>query len=179
MTTMCLDEVDKKRFWEDLDEVVGGLPPIEKLFIEGDFNGHVRSIPGGYDNVQGGFGFGDRNGGGVSPLDFAKAFELVVANSSIPKKEDHLVTFRNSVAKTQIDFLLLRKYDKGICKDHKVIPSENLTTQHKLLVMDLDIKRKRRKRVVDDRPRIKWGSLTMTSAQEMGEKFMAMGGLGQ
>ncbi|XP_059301856.1 uncharacterized protein LOC132053771 [Lycium ferocissimum] len=170
-----LGEEEKRRFWEDLDEMMGGIPPTEKLFIGGDFNGHIGSISGGYDDVHGGCGFGDRNRGGVALLDFAKAFGLVVANSSFPKKEEHLVTFRSSVAKTQIDFLLLRRDDKCLCKDCKVIPSENLTTQHKLLVMDLEIKMRKRKRVVDDRPRIKWGSLTMTGALEMGEKLRTMG----
>ncbi|XP_059281266.1 uncharacterized protein LOC132034960 [Lycium ferocissimum] len=116
-----LGEEEKRRFWEDLDEMMG-----------------------------------------------------VVANSSFPKKEEHLVTFRSSVAKMQIDFLLLRRDDQGLCKDCKVILSENLTTQHKLLVMDLEIKMRKRKRVMDDRPRIKWGSLTMTGALEMGEKLRAM-----
>ncbi|XP_060184011.1 uncharacterized protein LOC132613795 [Lycium barbarum] len=131
-----LDEEEKRRFWEDLDEVVGGIPLTEKLFIGGDFNGHIGSTSGGYDEEHGGFGLGVRNGGGVSLLDFAKAFGLVVANSRFPKREHHLVTFRSSTAVTQIDFLLLRKEDKGLCKDCKVIPGENLTTQHKLLVMD-------------------------------------------
>ncbi|XP_070026291.1 uncharacterized protein [Nicotiana sylvestris] len=45
--------------------------------------------------------------------------------------------------------------DKGLCTDCKVIPSENFMTQHRLLVMDLEIMRKRRKRVVFDIPRIK------------------------
>ncbi|XP_059277658.1 uncharacterized protein LOC132031762 [Lycium ferocissimum] len=98
----------------DLDELVGGIPPTEKLFVGGDFNGHIRPISGGYDDVHGDFGFGDRNGGGVALLDFARAFGLVIANSSFPKKEEHLVTFRSSLAKTQIDFLLLRKDDKGL-----------------------------------------------------------------
>ncbi|KAF3656600.1 hypothetical protein FXO37_15372 [Capsicum annuum] len=47
---------------------------------------------------------------------------LVVVNSSFPKKEDHLITFRSAIAKTQIDFLLLRKEDRALCKDCKVIP---------------------------------------------------------
>ncbi|XP_059313140.1 uncharacterized protein LOC132064241 [Lycium ferocissimum] len=170
-----LGEEEKRCFWEDLDEMVGGIPPTEKLFIGGDFNGHIGSISGGYDDVHGGCGFGDRNGGAVALLDFAKAFGLVVANSSFPKKEEHLVTFHSSMAKTQIDFLLLRKGDKGLCKDCKVIPSESLTTQHKVLVMDLEIKMRKRKKVVDDKPRIKWGSLTMTGALEMGEKLRVMG----
>ena len=77
------------------------MPPTEKLFIGGDFNRHIGSVSRGYDEVHRGFGFGDRNDGGVSLLDFAKAFGLVVANSSFPKKEEHLVTFRSSVAATQ------------------------------------------------------------------------------
>ncbi|XP_059290453.1 uncharacterized protein LOC132043988 [Lycium ferocissimum] len=111
-----LGEEEKRRFWEDLNEVVGGIPPTEKLFVGGDFNGHIGSISGGYDDVHGGFGFGDRNGGGVALLDFARAFGLVIANSSFPKKDEHLVTFRSSVAKTRIDFLLLRRDDKGRAK---------------------------------------------------------------
>ncbi|WMV47915.1 hypothetical protein MTR67_041300 [Solanum verrucosum] len=131
-----LDEEAKKRFYEDLDEVVRGIPNTEKIVIGGDFNGHIGATSSGFDDVHGGFGFGERNRGGTSFLDFAKAFELVIANSCFPKKENHLVTFRSPVAKTQIDYLLLRKGDRGLFKDCKVIPSENLTTQHKLLVMD-------------------------------------------
>ncbi|KAK4364445.1 hypothetical protein RND71_015803 [Anisodus tanguticus] len=89
-----------------------------------------------------------------------------------------LVTFRSSAAKTQIDFLLLKKVDKGFCKDCKVISREDLTTRHKLLVMDFEIKMEKKKRVVDDRLRIKWWSLTMTSAKEMGERLMAKGAWG-
>ncbi|XP_059285715.1 uncharacterized protein LOC132039194 [Lycium ferocissimum] len=145
----------KKALWEDLDEVVVSIRLREKLFIGRDLNGHIGSVSRGYDEVHGGFDFGDKNGGRVSLLDFAKAFGLMVSNSSFPKKEEHLVTFRSSVAVTQIDFLLLRKDDKGLCKDYKVIPSENLTTQHKLLVMDLEIRRKKKKKKVVDghRPR--------------------------
>ncbi|KAG5608974.1 hypothetical protein H5410_020255 [Solanum commersonii] len=150
-----LDEEAKKLFYEDLDEVVRGIPNTEKIIISGDFNGHIGATSNGFDDVHGGFGFRERNGGGTSLLDFAKAFKLVIANSCFPKKENHLVTFRSSVAKTQIDYFLLRKGDRGLFKDCKVIPSENLTTQHKLLVMDLEIKRVRRKKIASDRSRIK------------------------
>ncbi|WMV36648.1 hypothetical protein MTR67_030033 [Solanum verrucosum] len=172
---VVLDEEAKKLFYEDLDEVVRGIPSTERIVIGGDFNGHIGATASGFDDVHGGFGFGERNGGGTSLLDFAKAFELVIVNSCFPKKENHLVTFRSSIAKTQIDYLLLRKGDRGLCKDCKVIPSENLTTQHKLLVMDLEIKRGRKKKVVFDRPRIKWGGLTPALSREMGEKLTGMG----
>ncbi|XP_060179585.1 uncharacterized protein LOC132609551 [Lycium barbarum] len=87
------DEEIKRRFWEDLDEVVRGFPHSEKLFLGGDFNGHIGSSARGYDDVHGGFGFGDRNEGGTALLDFARAFDLVTANSSLQKREEHLVTF--------------------------------------------------------------------------------------
>ncbi|XP_070032934.1 uncharacterized protein [Nicotiana tomentosiformis] len=121
------------------------VPHAKRLFIRGDFNGRIGSTAGGYDEMHGGFGFGERNGGGTSLLDFAKALGLVIANSSFPKRDEHLVTFQNTVAKTQIDYLLLRRCDRGLCKDCKVIPSEVLMTQHRLLVMAVDIMLKRRK----------------------------------
>ncbi|XP_070052041.1 uncharacterized protein [Nicotiana tomentosiformis] len=70
-----LDEEVKRRFWEDLDEILRGIP----------------------------------NGGGMSLLDFARAFDLVIENSSFSKKRDHLVTLQCSVVETQIDYLLCRK----------------------------------------------------------------------
>ncbi|XP_070028580.1 uncharacterized protein [Nicotiana sylvestris] len=142
-----LDEEVKRRFWEGLDEIVRNIPPTKRLFIGVDFNGHIGAVAGSYGEVHGGFGFGDRNGGGTSLLDFAKAFELVIANSTFPKREEHLVTFRSSTVKTQIDYLLLRRCDRGLCQDCKVIPGESLATQHRLLVMDIGIMMKRKKRM--------------------------------
>uniref|UniRef100_A0A1U7Y0S9 Uncharacterized protein LOC104242190 n=1 Tax=Nicotiana sylvestris TaxID=4096 RepID=A0A1U7Y0S9_NICSY len=61
----------------------------------------------------------DEEGGGTSLLDFARAFELVIMNSMFPKREEHLVTFRSMVAKTQIDYLRLRRCDRGLYEDCK------------------------------------------------------------
>ncbi|XP_019227774.1 PREDICTED: craniofacial development protein 2-like [Nicotiana attenuata] len=134
-----LDEEIKRHFWEGLDNIVRSVPPSQRLFIGGDFNGHIGSSAGGYIEVHGGFDFGERNRGGTSMLDFAKAFDLVIANSSFPKREEHLVTYQSSVAKTQIDYLLLRRCDRRLCEDCKVIPGETLAAQHRLLVMDIGI----------------------------------------
>ncbi|XP_047252263.1 uncharacterized protein LOC124887124 [Capsicum annuum] len=91
----------------------------KKIVIERDFNRHIGVNPGGYDDVHGSFGFGDRNGEGAVLLDFARAFGLVVVNSRFSKKEDHLISFRSVIAKTQIDLMLLRKEDRVLCKDCK------------------------------------------------------------
>ncbi|XP_009785013.2 uncharacterized protein [Nicotiana sylvestris] len=86
-----------------------------------------RFWEGSYTEVHGGFSFGDRNGRGTSLLDFAKAFELVITNSSFPKREEaNLVTFQSTMVKTQIDYLLFRRCDRGLCEDCKVITGETL-----------------------------------------------------
>ncbi|XP_016578793.2 craniofacial development protein 2-like [Capsicum annuum] len=150
-----LDDEVKAIFWELLDEVVRSVPSSKKIVIARDFNGHIGILSGAYNDVHGGLGFGDRNGEKTALLEFARAFSLVVLNSRFLKKEDHLVTFRSTIAKTQIDFLLLRKGDRALCKDCKVIPSEYLSTQHRFLVMDLIIKKSKKRRVGKGQPRIK------------------------
>ncbi|XP_009604285.1 uncharacterized protein [Nicotiana tomentosiformis] len=102
---VSLDEEVKKHFWKDLDEVVQCIPQTEKIVLGGNFNGHIGSTSRGYDDVHNGFDFEVRNDGGVSFLDFAKAFELDIANSRFQKKKEHLVTFQIMVVKTQIDYL--------------------------------------------------------------------------
>ncbi|XP_070036918.1 uncharacterized protein LOC142166431 [Nicotiana tabacum] len=89
-------------------------------------------------------------------------------------KDEHLVTFQSTMAKIQIDYLLLRKCDTGLCTDCKIILSENLMTQRRLLVMDLEIMRKRKKKVMYDQPRIRWRALTKDKAQELREKGLVM-----
>ncbi|XP_070049663.1 uncharacterized protein [Nicotiana tomentosiformis] len=79
------------------------------------------------------------------------------------------------MAKTQIDYLLLRKCDRLMCKDFKVIPGEILTMQHRLLVMDVGIMLKRRKRSVRGGPRIRWGVLTKDKAQELEGRLSTVG----
>ena len=103
--------------------VVHDVPQSEKLFIGEDFNGHIRVDADGYETAHGGFGFGERNNGGVSILEFAIAYDLLVVNSLFKKNEDHLVTFKSGSRKTQIDYFLTRADSRRFCKDCKVIPS--------------------------------------------------------
>ncbi|XP_047260112.1 uncharacterized protein LOC124892989, partial [Capsicum annuum] len=106
-----LNGEEKKRFWEDLDEVVRGVPSSEKIVVAGNFNGHIGMVPEGYGNVLGGYGFGERNDEG--------------------------------------------KGDRVLYKDYKVILSENLSSQHRLLVMHLGLKKDRKRKGEKGRPRIK------------------------
>ncbi|XP_055825059.1 uncharacterized protein LOC129893575 [Solanum dulcamara] len=47
-----LNKEVKMLFWEELDKVVRGIPNSEKIFIIGDFNGHIEAISSGFDDVH-------------------------------------------------------------------------------------------------------------------------------
>jgi len=165
----------KKQFWEDLDMIIQDVPQSEKFFIGGDFNGHIGVHSDGYDSAHGGFGFGERNIGGVYLLDFAVAFDLPVINSFFKKKEHHLVTFKSGLSRTQIDYFLIRADNRRLCKDCKVIPNELLGTQHRLLVLDMEFKcSKGKQRRVGD-PRVKWWTLTKENAMLLAERIAEEG----
>ena len=130
------DESAKRQFWDDLDDMVRAVPIREKLFIGGDLNGHVGTTNTGFEAAHGGFGFGSINPEGEEVLDFAVAFDLMLANTFFQKRESHLVTFSSGQHTSQIDFILTRREDKRACFDCKVIPRECVVFQHKLLVAD-------------------------------------------
>ena len=70
-----LNDTSKRQFWEDLDEMVQGILIKEKIFIGGDFNGHVGTSRSGFENVDGRCGFGDRNETRNTILDFVVSYD--------------------------------------------------------------------------------------------------------
>jgi hypothetical protein len=154
-----LEDKIKQDFWEDLDKMVQGIPQREMICIGGDLNGHVGKDALGYESVHGNHGFGVRNEDGKVVLDFATTHDLFIANTFFRKREEHLITYKSGPSRTQIDYFVMRRKDRLCCKDCKVIPGESLTTQHRLLVLDLQIKTLRKKLTVPKIVRTKWWNL--------------------
>jgi hypothetical protein len=69
-------------------------------------------------------------------LNFAVAYDLLLANTLFRKRESHLVTFYSEQYSSQIDFILARREDRRACLDCKVIPGECVVPQHKFVVAD-------------------------------------------
>jgi len=155
--------------------IMHDVPRSEKLFIGGDFNGHIGGDSGGYESAREGFSFGVRNSGGVAILDFAIAYDLLVVNSLLKKKEDHLVTFTSGSFKTQIDFFLTRADSRRSCRDCKVIPSEFVRSQHRLLVLDLEFNGVKWKRTSVGDLRVKWWNLTKENATKLSARITEEG----
>jgi hypothetical protein len=77
----------KRRFWEDLDDMIREVSNSEKLFIRGDLNVHVGTVRGGFERVHGGFGYGKQNQEGEDILKFAISYDLMVTNTFFRKKK--------------------------------------------------------------------------------------------
>ncbi|XP_045445776.1 craniofacial development protein 2-like [Melitaea cinxia] len=137
--TGCDDSM-KERFWEDFDAVIMKVPECEEIYIGWDFNGHVGRMNDGYERVHWGRGYGVRNRDGEALLEAALAFDLAIANTFYQKREQHLIKYRSALHFTQIDYILLRRNRLKSAKDCKVIPSESLVSQHRLLLLDLTLK---------------------------------------
>ena len=150
---------EKEKFWEEFDELLSGACRGVKVLVGGDLNGHVGKSREGYENVHGGWGFGTRNKEGEAILEAAVAHDLVVCNTLFQKKEQHLVTYESGQHKSQIDFLLIKKGDRGKCRDCKVIPSEWEDGQHKLVVMDFRWVQSKNRKCKTGVTRVKWGKL--------------------
>ncbi|XP_057533287.1 uncharacterized protein LOC130811123 [Amaranthus tricolor] len=118
------------------------IPEDEKVFLEGDFNGHIDKDADNYNSVHGGFGLRARNESGENLLEFALAKELVIANSIFKKKDEHLTTYKRSGHATQVDYLLVHKGDRASCLDCKVVLGTEMPTQHRLLVLVFRMRKK-------------------------------------
>jgi len=56
------------------------------------------------------------------------------------------------------------------CKDCKVIPREYLGTQHRLLVLNVELKCSKWKKRSVGEPRVKWWNLTKENAMNLAER---------
>ena len=140
-TPQCgLSEEEKDKFYDELIAVTSKFGDNELVIVGGDFNGHVGKSSEGYEGVHGGFGFGSRNKEVERLLEFGTATYMVVCNTLFRKRLSRLITYESGGCQTQIDYILVRKSDRKVVKDVKVISGEECVSQHRLLVCDIVVK---------------------------------------
>ena len=160
----CTQE-EKDEFWEHMDAETQAVARSERLVVAGDLNGHVGRDRYGYDGVHGGQGLGVRNEEGIKIMDFATAYQMTLMNTYYKKRENHLVTYNSGGRRSQIDFIMLRKEYTKECKNCKVLPKEATTTQHRVLIAELEVKATRKRRV-EGRKMIRWWKLKNNEVRE-------------
>ena len=139
----CTEE-EKSCFWNEMNEVRQELEEHERIIVGADFNGHVGYGNEVIERVHGGYGIGERNLEGESIADFAMSFDMAIVNTFFKKKQEHLVTYRSGGRCSQIDYFLYNRSRLMEVKNCKVIPGDHVAPQHRLLCMDLTIKRERK-----------------------------------
>ena len=85
--------------------------------------------------------FGRRNVNREMLLEFADALDFAVVNTWFKKEVRKMITYETKACKTVIDFFLIRKSERKLVRDVKVVHEECIT-QHKLLICVLDLKEK-------------------------------------
>ena len=104
--TSNAEEVEVKRFYEDLQDLLELTPKKDVLLITGDWNAKVGSqeIPG----VTGKFGLGVRNEAGQRLIEFCQENALVIANTLFQQYKRRLYTWTSSDGqhRNQIDYIL-------------------------------------------------------------------------
>ena len=63
-----------------------------------------------------------------------ESLDLALVNTFFNKKEEHLITYKSGWNSSQIDFIMTRRADLKEMRDCKVIPGEEVVSQHWLLL---------------------------------------------
>ena len=111
----------------------------------------------------------------MSSLDLAVAYKLSIVNSYFKKREEYLVTFKGGNTKMQMDYFLVRVNNRWWCRDYKVIPTECLMTQHRLLVLHVKVRSLKRKRRSVGNVRSKWWNLIGETATKLCKRIKIEG----
>ena len=108
--TLIADEVDKARFYADLQTLVDSVPSRDVLIVAGDWNARTGPADDATRHILGRFALGDRCDNGERLVSFADANRLVVTNTRFQHPRRHLVTWRSNDGRTanQIDYILVK-----------------------------------------------------------------------
>ena len=131
----------KECFLKDWEDLMTRVPRTEKIVVGADLNGHVGKNPGVFQRVRGGGkGYGQRNREGKNILESTESLDLALVNTFFNKTEEHLNNYKSGGNSSQIDFIMTRRADLKEMRDCKVIPGEEVVSQHRLLCVVLRTK---------------------------------------
>ena len=103
-------------------------------------------------------------------LDTVRASDLVLVNKFFTKSLEQTYTYKRGQNRTKIEYMAIRRDILGNVVNCKVIPGKPITTQHRLLVMDLKISKKRKIKKICAK-RINWWKLKTEKGEELRQKL--------
>ena len=93
-------------------------------------------------------GFGTRNDEGERISEFGDAVDMAVCNTFFKKEDSKLITYQSGDNRSMIDYMLVRKTDRCLVNDVKVISSDECVTQHRMVIGRLVIPKKPQKKKI-------------------------------
>ena len=102
---------------------------------------------------------GEKNEEGERVTDFAMAFDLSIVNTFFEKITNHLVTYKSGGRESQIYLLMCRRQQLNEVENCKVINCESVAAQHRVLVLDWEIKCSKIRVPEQVTPKINWWRL--------------------
>ena len=151
----CTEE-EKETFWEQMDQELSATLGDERVIVGGDLNGHIGRSRDGIERIHGGWGMRDRNDEGEKIVDTAMAFDLA---TFFEKKVNQFVTYNSGERESQIEFLMCRRCHLKEVINCKAINGEAVAAQHRVVVMNWEIQRCKKRKPEQAKPRIKWWRL--------------------
>ena len=131
--TSNAEEAEVERFYEDLQDLLEITPPIDILFIIGDWNAKVGSqeIPG----ITGKFGLGVWNEAGKRLIEFCQENALVIANILFQQHKRRLYTWTSPDGqhRNQSDYIFCSKRWRVSIQSTKTRPGADCGSDHELL----------------------------------------------
>ena len=134
------DDLEKLVFLNSLEDLLSKTIRNDLVLVGGDLNAHLSKDRRSYEKVWGPHGLGIKNDEGEALLEFCLRNKMCAANTWFGKLENHKITYSSGEAKSQIDFMLVRKQDMRKMLDCKAIPSEVVAPQRKPVVATFRIK---------------------------------------
>ena len=132
------DEEDvKDEFLENLHDTLADIPSTEQIYLMGDFNGKVGNEIRMYTDYLGPHRRGTRNDNGERLLEICASHHLGISNTFFQHQDTHTYTWNkwgDQTVRSHIDYIITRRNEIRNIMDTRVIPSENVSTDHWMVV---------------------------------------------
>ena len=142
------DEEDvKDELFENLHDTLAHIPSTEQIYLMGDFNGKVGNERRMYTDYLGPHGRGTRNDNGERLLEICASHHLGISNTFF--QDSHAYTWYklgDQRIRSQFEYIITRRKEIRNIMDTRVIPSENVSTDHRMIVATIG-KETRRNRI--------------------------------
>ena len=93
---------------------------------------------------HGGHSYGILNDEGRAVLECAQMYDLANCNTFFQNKYEHMITYRSGTRQSTIDYILVRRQSLRFVKDSKVIHGEAVSTQHRPLILEMELEKPKR-----------------------------------